>query len=88
MNLERKNYVRRLYPPKPTPPTYHPPGASSPGPVNFGLNPPIQQVIEYHWLAFLNKVHKAFSSLGTGPYMQGLYMALLCLHKGWQLRVR
>ena len=30
-----------------------PPGAPLPGPGCFGLNPPSQLVIEYHWLAFL-----------------------------------
>ena len=29
-----------------------------PAPDAFGLDPPSQLVLEYHWLAFLNQVHK------------------------------
>ena len=46
-NLEKKYYVR---------------GASHTPPVAFGLNLPSQQVIGYHWLAFLNQVRKTFES--------------------------
>ena len=28
----------------------------------FGLNPPSQLVLGYHWLAFVNQVHKTFKS--------------------------
>ena len=39
-----------------------PPGATpSQAPNDFGLNPPSQLVLGYHWLAFLNRVRYFFS---------------------------
>ena len=35
---------------------YPRPGFHSQAPTDFGLNPPGQLVIGYHWLAFLNQV--------------------------------